>query len=115
MGRLIVALACAALAATGCGEDATPLAPGGTEGEDTIVRALAAAPGAVALPDGTRLSRCIADGQDDAELQDVGLVFHRAAETLHARAARDPRAAVQLGYLVGATRRGAKRTNGVMA
>lgn len=115
MGRLVVAVGCAAVAAAGCGPGETPLAPGCTEGVDAIVAALATAPAAVTLSDGTKLSRCVADGQDDAELQSVGVVFHRAAERLRERALSDPAAAVQLGYLVGATRRGAEMTNGVMA
>jgi hypothetical protein len=115
MGRLVVAMGCLTLAAAGCGDGATPLAPGCPESVDALVRALAAAPAAVTLSDGTRLSRCIANGQDDAEMQDVGIVFHRAAERLRAQAVSDPGAAVQLGYLVGATRRGAAKTNGVMA
>jgi hypothetical protein len=115
MGRLLVALACCATLAAGCGDAATPLAPACTEGEEAILHALASAPGPVALADGTRLSRCIADGEDDAEMQNVGLVFHRAAEQLRGPAAHDRRAALELGYLVGATRRGAAHSNGVMA
>jgi hypothetical protein len=115
MGRLVVAMGCAALAAAGCGQSAAPLPPDCTQSVEAIVSALAAAPGAVALHDGTTLSRCVANGQDDADMQNVGLMFHRAAERLRARALHSPTAAVQLGYLVGATRRGASRTNGVMA
>jgi hypothetical protein len=107
----------AALLASGCGEQATPISPGCTGDQQAVMAALAKAPAAVTLPDGTRLSRCIADGTDDAELQDVGITFHRAAEDLRVKAREDAdaAAAVQLGYLVGATRLGAKRTNGVMA
>lgn len=106
----------ATLAAAGCGPGATPLADGCTSGPAPVLHALRAAPRAVALSDGTLLSRCIADGLDDAELQNVGIVFHQAAEGLRERAqSGDRAAALQLGYLIGATRRGAARTNGVSA
>jgi len=106
----------AALLASGCGVQATPISAGCTGEPAIVMAALATAPGAVALVDGSRLSQCISDGTDDAELQNVGITFHNTAEDLRvkAREGADAAAAVQLGYLVGATRRGAKRTNGVM-
>jgi len=103
-----VTLACvAALGAAGCGGmDSPPVASACTAGPDTIVRALRAAPGDVALDDGTRLSDCIDRTRTVADLQNVGVAFSNAAEELERAASRDPRAALQLGYLVGATRRG---------
>lgn len=117
MRRLAAALVpLAACATAGCGPGPTPLADGCTGDGRSVDRALVAAPRRVALPDGTALSRCIADGTDDAEMQEVGITFHRTAERLYDRLDRGDRgAAVELGYLVGATRRGAARTNGVMA
>ncbi|MCW3013611.1 MAG: hypothetical protein JWO02_703 [Solirubrobacterales bacterium] len=105
------------LVATGCGTGATPISPGCVENEEAVVKALQRAPGAVTLVDGFRLSQCISEGTDEAELQNVGIVFHRVAEELRVRARErhDSAAAVQLGYLIGATRRGARHTNGVMA
>jgi hypothetical protein len=119
MRRSVVAaaVAAAAMPASGCGEQATPISPGCTGDAGPVMAALAKAPAAVTLVDGTRLSTCISNGTDEAELQDVGITFHRVAEGLRvkAREGDDTAAAVQLGYLVGATRRGAARTNGVMA
>lgn len=116
MGRRAVALVALALAAVGCGGSApTPLASGCTASPESIVAVLAKAPGPVVLEDGSPLSQCVLDGQDDGELQTVGIAFSRAAELLRDAAETDPRAALQLGYLVGVTQKGAARTNGVMA
>lgn len=67
----------------------------------------------VALDDGTTLAECVERATSDAQLQSLGLTFTTAADHLAARAERaDADAARQLGFLVGATRRGAARTNG---
>jgi hypothetical protein len=114
---LLAAMGTTVVLANGCGSGATPISPGCTENETPIVTALKQAPGTVTLADGFRLSQCISDGTDEAELQNVGITFHRVAEDLRVRArdGNDRAAAIQLGYLIGATRRGAKQTNGVMA
>ncbi len=118
MGRATLAATALALSAgllAGCGGQApTPIADGCTASAEGIVAALAKAPGPVVLEDGSLLSRCIADGLDDGELQTVGIAFSRAAETLRASARTDPDAALRLGYLTGVTQKGAARTNGVM-
>ncbi|MCW3038105.1 MAG: hypothetical protein JWM31_10, partial [Solirubrobacterales bacterium] len=102
---------------SGCGPGPTPISPGCTGEKAPIRTALKRAPGAVTLVDGSRLSTCVENGLDDAELQDVGIVFHQIAEELRqtARERHDAAAAVQLGYLIGATRRGAAHTGGVMS
>ncbi len=123
MGRRVVLalFSCAALALPGCGgSDDAILSAGCTEDDGAVVAALERAPGDVTLPDGTRLSQCVANGMDDADLQNIGITYHRAAERLRGRAedgsgAAAEEAALQLGYLVGATRRGASGPNGVMA
>ena len=116
MGRLALGLAGVALAAPGCsGPGPSPIAAACTASAEGVLAALAAAPGAVVLEDGSPLSRCIADGTDDGELQTVGITFSQAAERLRVTAETDPVAALQLGYLAGVTRKGAARTNGVMA
>ncbi len=119
MGRPAPAVAALALAAAlmaGCGDPApTPLADGCTASPEGIVEALSTAPAPVVLEDGSPLSRCVADGLDDGELQTVGIAFSRAAELLRETARTDPQAALRLGYLVGVTQKGAARTNGVMA
>jgi hypothetical protein len=104
----------AALAVAGCGGmEQPPFATSCTDGPQTVSRALRAAPDRVTLPDGATLSSCIKGARDDAQLQNVGIVFSSAAEDLEARAATDPRAALELGYLVGAARSGARTGSGI--
>jgi hypothetical protein len=70
----------------------------------------------VRLSSGARLSECVANARSDSELQDAGAVLTRAADHLSAAAKRgDATAALRLGYLVGAARRGAARTAGIHA
>jgi hypothetical protein len=76
-----------------------------------VVAALASAPQAVLMADGTPLSRCVRDADSTAELENVGVSLHGAAQLLRDRA--DAGAAVELGYLVGATRKGARGSPGV--
>jgi hypothetical protein len=110
----VAVLLCLALAACGVKERAVP--PSCTAGPRVIERALAAAPGAVRLPDGTALSTCVRDADTDAELQNAGFVLTAAADSLAARATRgDAVAALRLGYLAGAVRRGAAHTAGIAA
>ncbi|MFN2462265.1 MAG: hypothetical protein ABR591_16560, partial [Candidatus Velthaea sp.] len=59
-------------------------------------------------------SRCVSTA-GEGELQSLGLTFTRVADELRARAGRDGAAALQLGYLVGAVRRGAAATPGIAA
>jgi hypothetical protein len=77
--------------------------------------ALARAPGEVRLESGTKLSDCFNRAADPAEVQQVATVFIAAAERLAGRARARPHsaAAVELGYLVGAVRHGAGRTQGI--
>ena len=103
--------------AGGCGdEEPPPVAISCTGDPAAIVEALRTAPDAVELPGGTRISTCVRDAQTAGELQNVGVTLSSAAEELEARAMDgDEDAALQLGYLVGAARTGAKRTLGVSA
>lgn len=109
--RAAIAIGLAALAA-GCGQSRPrPLPPACTDGPDQVLQALRHAPDGVALTGGTKLSDCVRRAFDDAELQQLGYAFTPAADRLAARATPD--AAFQLGYLLGAVRRGAGKTNGV--
>jgi hypothetical protein len=103
--RAAVLLAVAALA--GCGEEDPPLDFACTSGAEAVERALEAAPGDVRLAGGVQLSTCVRNARSDAELQNVGAVLTGAAEHLEEAAPRDARAALQLGFLIGAARRGA--------
>jgi hypothetical protein len=110
--RAVAVLASAALLAFGCGEeDVPPIALSCTEPPASITAALRAAPDQVTLTDGATLSACVANAQDAAALQNVGVTFAGAAEDLEALAlGGDAEAALQLGYLVGAARKGSQRT-----
>jgi hypothetical protein len=114
MVRVLALLAAASLAA--CGSTADPLDEACMSGPGAIERALARAPAPVTLPSGTRLSQCVSNARSDADLQTTGAVLTRAADHLSAQARTgDADAAVRLGYLVGAARRGAKRPAGIHA
>ena len=65
--------------------------------------------------DGVALSECLARGSDAPEVQRVGAAYVDAAGVLAPRARRRPegKAALRLGYLVGATRRGSSGTQGI--
>jgi hypothetical protein len=107
-----VALVLATLAVGACRTDADPpLSPACLRGPDAVHAALAQAPGRVSL-DGTRISACLAGARDMSDLQNVGAILTRVAEDLEARAPEDPEAALQLGYLAGAARRGWPHTSG---
>jgi hypothetical protein len=111
---LLVLLAAVTLAA--CGAAHEPLDEACVESPRAIEHALGRAPEPVRLPTGTRLSECVANARTDADLQGAGLVLTRAADQLADAARRgDTAAALRLGYLVGATRRGARRTEGIHA
>jgi hypothetical protein len=119
IGRLaaVPAVAALALAAGACGADEPPPLDAACTGPSAAIeRALARAPAPVTLPSGTRLSDCVANARSDADLQTAGLSLTRAADHLADRARRgDARSAMALGYLVGATRRGAAHTAGIHA
>jgi hypothetical protein len=114
MVRALALFAAVALAA--CGATSAPLDGACLRSSGAIERALARAPRPVTLPSGTRLSQCVANARSDSDLQNAGAVLTRAADHLSAAAgAGDANAALRLGYLVGATRRGAARTAGIHA
>jgi len=116
--RRALSVLCAALvlaAAAGCREEDPVLAPACREGPDKILTALRAAPGEVRLGGDTLLSKCLVNAEDGGELTDVGTGYVTAAQRLADRARREPDgpAAEQLGYLVGAVRRGSLPDQGL--
>ncbi len=117
MTAIAVAVAVAgALVLGGCGKRDPPPVPTACVGEPAaLLAALGRAPRAVTLTDGTRLSRCVSTANSDGDLQSVGIAFGRVADTLRARAEHEPAAALRLGYLAGAVRRGARRAPGAIA
>ena len=113
MAGPIVAVVLALLLA-GCATARDDPVPTGCVGDPAaIVQALARAPAAVALPDGTRLSTCVRRARADGDLQALGMSLLRVADTLRARVAADPGAAAGLGYLAGAVRAGVAVNQGL--
>ena len=111
---VVAAVLALALALAGCTKEAETV-PVSCLGKPLgMMTALRQAPGAVTLADGTRLSRCVSSARTDGDLQSLGISLGRTADLLRARAAADPAAALQLGYLAGAVRAGASRaTSGI--
>jgi hypothetical protein len=107
--RRATILAALTLLAAGCGSDKSEALPRAcTEGPGAIVKALAAAPRAVTV-DGTPISRCFNVDASGDDIQIVGTNLLAAAQQL-----ADSGRALELGYLIGASERGAKR-NGLGA
>lgn len=112
--RLAALLVCPAVAVAACGRGEPAFDQACAESTQAIERALAAAPGRVALPSGTRLSQCVAAARSDADLQNAGTTLTGAADDLAERALHgDAHAPLELGYLIGAARAGARHSAGV--
>ena len=114
-GVLAALGAVAVLLLAGCSEEAEGLPDACSGRPGAILTALDQAPGPVLLEDGTPLSRCVSAARTNADLQSLGLTFVAVADTLRARAASDPDAALRLGYLAGAVSSGAVRSSGSIA
>jgi hypothetical protein len=112
-GLACLVAALAVLAGCGKGEPTTPSAcferPGAYE------KALAAAPGEVRVGGQSLISECLAENQQSGELAQVGEAMVQAATRLNAEARRDPggQANLELGYLLGAAKRGSEATEGI--
>jgi hypothetical protein len=102
-----------AAAAWGCGSEDRPLPTACAASPDRITEALRRAPAPVSLDDGTRLSACVERAREDAEIQAVGAQYTQVATALSARVPTSDTAALRLGYLIGATRQGARHTGGI--
>jgi hypothetical protein len=104
-----------AAVASGCGDqdDSTPVAC--LEGAAAYEKALEAAPGAVRLQGGTPVSECLAENQNAGDPARVGEATIEAATDLNAEARAEPDgdAALRLGYLLGAARRGSEESEGI--
>jgi hypothetical protein len=111
------ALACglALAAVAGCGKSVALPDACRAAGSGAVQSALARAPAGVRLTGGTPISDCVARARSDAELQTVGASLTDAGDRLAREASRAPAAATRLGYLEGATERGASRNNGIGA
>ncbi len=99
---LLVALS---VVLVGCGADKKPV-PAACIGPALPIQQAALAGGP--LPDGSRLSDCIVHANSDAKLSGVATALAAATDDLAIRAGRgDQQAAQALGFLIGATQRGA--------
>lgn len=112
MGRTGVACALALLALAGCGARTPPSQACIQAQPADVLQALGAAPGPVALADGTALSQCVRRTVDDSRLQALGAALTGAADVLARRMRTSEAAAFQLGFLIGATDRGATQAAG---
>jgi len=113
--RRALSVLCTAVVLAGCAREEDPVvASACREGPAGILAALEAAPREVRV-DGAPLSQCLANAEDGGQLRDVGTGYLSAAQQLADRAERDPEgaAAEQLGYLVGAVRRGSQPDQGL--
>ena len=99
----------------GCGsqDDSTPVAC--LEGTRTYEQALRSAPGEALLQGETPISDCLASNQQAGDLSRVGEAMLETATSLSAQAREEDGgdAAVQLGYLIGAAKRGAETSEGI--
>jgi hypothetical protein len=110
----VVASAAAAALAAGCGgSDPGPPPAACSDGPRIVLGVLRDAPGRVALEGRTLISDCVRRSTDIGEVQTLGFTYVGAADSLLKRMTGSDAAALQLGFLVGAVRRGANRTNGL--
>jgi hypothetical protein len=111
---LVLLMAAALTACSRGGTGDLPAACQFADGSKTVRAALESAPGEVRV-DGTPLSKCLVRDASAADVQSVGAAYVTAASELADAARRAPHgpAATQLGYLVGAVRRGASKTAGI--
>jgi hypothetical protein len=86
-------------------------------GAEAFQRALASAPGEVQLAEGGQISGCLVPNQAVGELTEVGSALVSAATALaeRTRSGQERQAATELGFLVGASERGAEDTGGIHA
>jgi hypothetical protein len=112
--RLRVAAVATLTALVGCGEDDEKASPACPSDREAVLTSLARAPAPVRV-NGVPLSKCLTKGSNAEEVQRVGAAYVEAAGFLEPRARRNPegKAALRLGYLVGAARRGSSTTQGI--
>jgi len=115
--RVVILVAIVVAFAGGCGgaDDSTPVAC--LEGAGAYERALKAVPNTVMLGDETLISECLPRNQTGGDLSRVGEAVIETATALNAEAREDPggAAALRLGYLLGAVKRGSGASEGIHA
>ena len=113
MPAIAPVLVCAMALGCGGGDEPVVASPACSAPADAVLAALEAAPGRVTLAGGTTLSACVTGARNPGDLQTVGATMTEAAEELERTAPRDPEAALRLGYLIGAARRGSRGQVGI--
>ena len=106
----------AGLALSGCIREEDAQLPAACRiGAPAVEAALREAPGEVRLEGGTALSECLVRTSDQGDVLLVGEIYLSVASRLADAVVEDPAgpAAVRLGYLMGAVRRGAGETQGI--
>lgn len=99
----------------GCGNEDVVVPVECEQGPEEIRAALRDAPDEVRIDGRVRISDCFQQAAPPASVQNLGASVIEAARDLAERARAKPHsdAAVQLGYLIGAVRRGAGTETGV--
>jgi hypothetical protein len=112
--RTSAALFVCALVA-GCGNHDVVVSADCTEGVGPVTAALAHAPGEVRIRGNVLISDCFQPAASPADVQTLGAIMIETAHGLAERVRKAPHAhaAVELGYLTGAVRRGAHTDGGV--
>jgi hypothetical protein len=111
-----IALALGAATAGGCDQRKAFKPPAVCSSSvDAVLVALRAAPGPARLDGDVALSTCVNQSRSDADLQTIGALLTAAGDRLAVTVDGNDTAALQLGYLIGAARRGASTTNGIHA
>lgn len=109
---MIVAGLVALFAGCGSQDESTPVAC--LEGAEAYEKALQSVPNEVLLGGETPIGDCLATNQKPGDLARVGEAMIDAATTLNARGREgDHNAPLELGYLIGAARRGAADSEGI--
>lgn len=108
----MTALLAGALAGCSTTSEAFPAACG--DPPEKFLAALSAAPHRVVV-DGTRISACFPRNGSQADVETLGTTLTAVADELSTRVRTDPgsQAMTELGYLMGASERGAARTGGI--
>ena len=99
----------------GCGNSDVAVPVECKEGPQAVQTALATAPADVRLAGKVKISDCFPHAAGSGDVQQVGAIFVTTADQLADRTRTSPhsKAAVELGYLIGAVRRGAGTRMGV--
>lgn len=112
---IVILAGCFVAVASGCGSQDASTPAACLEGPRAFAQALKAAPEEVRLDGGTAISECLTQHQKAGDLGRVGEAMVLTATHLNIASRAEPEgdAAVQLGYLIGAVRRGAQDTEGI--